>query len=240
MKAQQYSVLRAMEDRHWWYRVLHGQVMHILEANLRRGAELLDAGCGTGGLLARVQGTYRVRGCDRSSLAVRHCHDRGLDQLVIQADVCDLPFSEAEFDAALLLDVLYHREVVVSRALAELRRVLRRSGLLVVNTAAFQCLYGAHDEAVHGARRYRSADLCRVLEEAGFKVLQAHYWNAWLFLPLLLRRRCFQEAEQSDLRMPPRWLNALLTIGTRVDAALCRMLQVPFGSSLMVLAQKLA
>jgi hypothetical protein len=114
--------------------------------------------------------------------------------------------------------------------------VLKRGGVLILNVPAFDCLRGAHDAAVDGVRRYRLRGMKRLLRIHGFEIVEAHYWNAWLFLPLLLRRWCSQSAE-GDLAMPPRWLNGLLTVGGKLDAALCRHTRMPFGTSLHVVAK---
>jgi hypothetical protein len=85
-------------------------------------------------------------------------------------------------------------------------------------------------------RRYRRGELNRLLRTHDFEIVEAHYWNVWLFLPLLLRRWISQSAE-GDLAMPPRWLNALLAAGGKLDAALCRHTRLPLGTSLFVVAR---
>ena len=140
-------------------------------------------------------------------------------------------------DAVLSLDVLYHAEVDETAALREMSRVLRPGGVLIVNAAAFECLRGAHDAAVCGARRYRRAELAARVAAAGFEVQTASYWNAWLFPALWLRRRFFKAA-QGDLKLPPRWLNSLLECVARLDAWMCRCLGVPWGSSILLVAVK--
>ena len=51
MEPAEYALMDAVEDRMWWYRALHARLLDAL-ADVR--GDVLDAGCGTGGLLARL------------------------------------------------------------------------------------------------------------------------------------------------------------------------------------------
>ncbi len=246
MKASEYDLMRAVEDHHWWYGVLRSQVQHALAGRLPKRGRLLDAGCGTGGMLEYLQGQiYDLNGVgvDSEEEAVRHCHLRGLDN-VQRASVEALPYADAAFDAVLSLDVLYHVGVSENRALAEMGRVLGPDGLLVLNLPAFDGLRGSHDVAVSGAKRYGASQVRSLLEHSSFVVEMIHYWNAWLFLPMLMWRQLSRmKAKQgkvgvSDLNITPAWMNTLLSGLGRVDAGLCRKLRLPFGSSVFAVARK--
>lgn len=71
-------------------------------------------------------------------------------------------------------------------------------------------------------------------------IVMSHHWNAWMFLPLLVWRRwsLLRPSKVSDLSLPPAWQGRLLSAVGKADAWLCRMLRIPFGSSLFVIAQK--
>ncbi|MEZ5384629.1 MAG: methyltransferase domain-containing protein [Prosthecobacter sp.] len=238
--------MRHAEDRHWWYAVLRGLVAEALQGRVAPEGRVLDAGCGTGGMLACLREVFpklETEGIDASELAVAFCRERGLEK-VRQGRVEALPFAEGTFDAVVCLDVLYHREVDEARALAELLRVLKPGGVLVLNLPAFDCLRGAHDVAVCGARRYTRCQVRNVLKVHRIKLEMIHYWNAWLFVPLYLRRRWTRPVEVaakgvvSDLAPLPAWADRALAFIGRWDARLCRVLGVPFGSSVFAVARK--
>lgn len=243
MRAAEYDTMRAVEDRHWWYAILRRLVLHALAGQLPPRGHVLDAGCGTGGMLAFL--CERIRcldfaGVDMSAQAVQHCLRRGLTT-VRQGTVHEMPFGAGDFDAVLCLDLLYHKEVEEERALAEISRVLRPGGLLVLNLPAFDCMRGSHDAAVCGSRRYKVCHVRSLLEHHSLKVEMIHYWNAWLFLPLLVWRRWSRKnvvSATSDVRLPAPWLNGLLTRAGRLDAWLCRAFHLPFGSSVFAVARK--
>ena len=245
MMEHEYDVMRRVEDLHWWYAVLRWQVLRVLKRCLPAQGRVLDAGCGTGGMLAlllRRLSVSEVAGVDASELAVQHCSRRGL-RCVRLGSVNELPFEDASFDGVLSLDVLYHSGVDEMRALAEMRRVLKPGGVLVVNLPAFAWLRGIHDDAVCGDRRYKACQLRLLLEGHSLRTEMIHYWNAWLFLPLLLWRRlghflAAQPDVESDLMLPPKWLNRLLVCGGKIDAWLCRTFRLPLGSSVFAVAIK--
>jgi len=55
MERPEYDLMASLEGSMWWYRALHVQLLSLIErARLPSGACVLDAGCGTGGLLARL------------------------------------------------------------------------------------------------------------------------------------------------------------------------------------------
>ena len=53
----EYDLMDAAEDGMWWYRALHAHVIATLAKapGLGPGCRVLDAGCGTGGLLMRLR-----------------------------------------------------------------------------------------------------------------------------------------------------------------------------------------
>lgn len=239
MQACQHEAMRAVEDRHWWYAVLRLQVLKALSQRLPRYAQILDAGCGTGGMMWQLPARWTCIGIDASTVAVNATLARGLTAGL--GNVCELPFESASFDAVLSLDVLYHAEVEPEQAMAEAARVLKPGGILVLNVPAFATLHGSHDKSVGGARRYNACQVQALLARHNLRSEMTHYWNAWLFLPLLLRRlssRVGKGRSTSDLFLPPRWLNRLLTVIGHVDARACCALRLPIGTSVFAVATR--
>lgn len=256
MLTHEYHTMREVEDRHWWYRALHGLVLGDLQASMggkgHGGVEILDAGCGTGGLMAKIRRAkpeWRLTGVDLFEEAVTHTRSRGFEN-VLRVSVEQVPVKDESFDAVTSLDVLYHEGVDNDRAMAELVRVLKPGGAIILNLPAFASLSGRHDVAVSGVRRYRAGEVRAMLEAHGLKVRQLHYWNAWLFFPVWGWRRWSgkrQEAAQenelgeeakSDLGQLPGVVNTLLSGVTRLDMGLCRFFRWPFGISVYAMAVK--
>ena len=250
MLQHEYHTMRELEDTYWWYRVLRAEAVTDVAFRYPTGmrCELLDAGCGTGGMLDALREAHpecEMTGLDVSGVAVEYCRERGFGH-VINGSVDGMPFSDASFDMVLSLDVLYHREVSEERAVSEIARVVKPGGYVILNLPAFDVLRGKHDVAVHGARRYTIERVRKLLKPVNLVPETLFYWNAWLFVPILAWRlitRFGKPPEEIGTRgdlsqMPPK-INALLATLGRLDFAACRRLHPPFGTSVYTVTRKL-
>jgi len=121
-------------------------------------------------------------------------------------------------------------------------RVLTPGGHLVVNAAAMDLLKGNHSVLALEVRRYSQQSLRERLQRAGFTVRRMSYTNASI-LPIVAAVRLVQrvsghEELEEEIAVPPAPINAALTAALTVESALVRFVNMPFGSSLMALAQK--
>lgn len=251
MEANEYHAMFAAEDHHWWYVGLHDLVIHSVRGEsawLKRPLDILDAGCGTGRLCQLMQPFGPVTGCDMHPLALEATSKRGIAR-VLQCDLTTDDLKTEAYDLITCMDVLYHRGVTDEVAvLQKLRRSLKKGGLLVVQTAAFESLRGSHDLAVHTRRRYRRSEVVQLLERAGFTVEFASYRLLLAFLPALLWR-CFTRMfpthsgngkTLSDLAMSVSPLmNRLLTVGVKMENLLLLTgVRLPLGTSVFAIARR--
>lgn len=95
--------------------------------------QLLEVGCGTGALAARIATELptRVTCIDQSERMVALTAGRGIRALV--ADAGHLPFDDDTYDAVLAAWMLYH-VADLDQTLSEIRRVLRPGGLFIAVT----------------------------------------------------------------------------------------------------------
>ncbi len=216
MLQHEYHTMRQVEDTYWWYQVLRLEVVKDVASRFPgpKTCKLLDAGCGTGGMLHALRETrpeWQITGLDFSPVAVDYCHERGFAD-VIRGSVDEMPFPNARFDVVVSLDVLYHRQV----------------------------------SQVHGTRRYTVKRIRELLGPTRFKLEAAFCWNAWLFFPLLAWRSLTRSLKppregetKSDLSTLPPKINTLLTAIGRLDFTVCRLLHLPFGTSVYTVGRKL-
>jgi len=239
----EYAAMFAVEDRHWWYLGVRREVERWLDGLRPVGSgrlRVLDAGCGTGGLLANLRTSAWRAGVEISPAGIGLARSRGLRALVL-GSVCALPFTEASFDAVVSIDVLCHSGVEELPALEEAARVLRPGGLLLLQVPAFDWLRGEHDVAVWTKRRYRRTEAVELLSAAGLSALRAGYRNALLFpaaaiVRLASRRAGAREAARSDVRPVPAPVNALLSGVLALERKLG--IRFPFGLSVFCVAEK--
>lgn len=243
VEAAEYDLMDAAEEGMWWYRAAHARVLDALRARPGAPGPLLDAGCGTGGLLKHVTQALPAlapMGLDyMPAAATRAARKSGCP--VVAGDANRLPFSDASFGAAVSIDVICHAGVEPAVALAEMRRVLRPGGTLVVNLPAFEWLRSAHDARVHNARRFTRSGAARMLEAAGFAQVAARYWNS-LLLPLMaLQRKVLHRRPDapSDVTAFPPWVDATLHAVSEAERWIAaRGLAMPAGGSVLLVATR--
>lgn len=249
MEKEQYDVMFRREERHWWYAGMRRAAMALLESALagRTNLRLLDAGCGTGGTTVELERFGRVVGVDLAWEALKPAATRGLERHLVQGTVERLPFADASFDAVTSFEVIYHLGVGDDRrAFAELRRVVRPGGVLLLRLPAHDWLRGEHDRLVHTRHRYDRAEVGAKLADAGFRVQRLSWANSALFLPAAAKRLLehsqpeadASDAAEPDLWQPPEPLNSLLKQIVAIEgAALPRGVPLPFGLSVIALAR---
>lgn len=103
------------------------------------GGDLLDVPCGYGRhAIPLARAGLRVTGVDRSPTLLAEARQRAGDEgpTLLEADYRELPFSDASFDAALNLftSLGFYGDEEDVRVLAEISRVLRPAGRLVIET----------------------------------------------------------------------------------------------------------
>ncbi|MCT2398197.1 class I SAM-dependent methyltransferase [Novosphingobium mangrovi (ex Huang et al. 2023)] len=135
-----------------------------------RGEEILDAGCGTGAAMARMQARVpcHVTGVDASETMLDAARRKlGAGAECVNAPLEDLPFASARFDAVLALNVLYFNDAD-NGMLRSMLRVLRPGGRLVAYVTHRDTMidWPFAREGLH--RLYDAAGLREALVAAGF------------------------------------------------------------------------
>ena len=250
-RSEEYEKMFRLEGQLWWYRSLHERVETALRQRFgnRKDIIILDAGCGTGGMLdfLRRRGYTNLRGLDGSVDAVAFCHERELPVTFI--DLANLASFEPEiqYDAIICNDVFcYFTETDLPSLVLALAHRLKPDGVLVSNNNAFKAFEGQHDIAVGIIRRFVLRDFEQLLPIAGLVIRQATYWS-FILSPLILLMRQWQrlqltlgwrkpEEAQSDVYLPNPWVNETLHRIVRVEQKLLR--RTPFGSSLFITVGK--
>lgn len=237
--------MRSVEDHYWWYRALRRHVLEVIRPP-SPAFSLLDAGCGTGGMLRTIRDRFaqaKLAGVEISAHALQLAAARDVDAELRQGSVEELPFATGTFDCVLSLDVITHRGVNDAAALREANRTLRAGGSLIINVAAFDFLKGEHDAAVDVDRRYTRRRLTTLLTGTGFAIEKISHWNMLFFPAVALQRglsrfRGANAAARSDFRPMPRLLNEVLRRMAQVELRAGDHVCLPFGTSLFAVARK--
>jgi SAM-dependent methyltransferase len=237
----------SVEDWHWWYAVRRDILdqklapLPIAPSAGRDRPRILDLGCGTGGASLILHKYGDAVAFDRAADAYSLAPDRPYAHRVIGAADRSLPFSDGSFDAAIALDVLEHLDDDAT-AVAELGRVVRPGGFLIVFVPALQILWGYNDEFSQHRRRYHAGQLAGVVASGPFRVREQGYFNLALFLPTLAARLLQRMLPRATNGMEhdgkPGLLNDLLTIAFRAELPLLRRHPLPIGTSAYCVAER--
>lgn len=230
------------EENHWWFVGRRLIVEHMLSRlPLKPTAKILEIGSGTGGNLQLLSRYGQVFGLemddDARSLAMQKCNSPILPGSLPY----DIPFSGVLFDLIIMMDVLEHVEED-EKSLIEIRKNLKNDGYTFITVPAFQFLWSKHDELHHHKRRYTKATLKNKLLSAGYNILIMTYFNTFLF-PVIagmrVLKRFIKIKGEDDLTMPPVFLNNILGNIFGSERRLLPFFPLPFGVSLLAVAQKL-
>lgn len=242
MEKEEYEVMFAVEQNHFWYRGMRSITETLLRKYLPQITQniILDAGCGTGETELFLRKFGKPYGVDISPVALSYCKKRGLEN-IRQSSIEKLPFKDNTFDLVTCFDVICQQEVKNdTRALHEFHRVLKPNGILILRVPAFNWLKSYHDVSVHTKHRYSRSEIKDLLKKTDFSFFKVSYINTILFPIVVIKRFLFRfiSHKHSDLTPLLPILNNLFLIPLTIETFLIRYLDFPFGVSVIAVTQK--
>ncbi len=151
--SRQYEAHRGENDPGGYHELLDELEASFVE-RFGRGKDVLEVGCGTGLVLARLRRFAKsARGIDLSPGMLEHARARGLN--VVEGSATQIPFGDESFDVSCSFKVLAHVPDV-DVALREMTRVTRPGGTIIAefyNPHSFRALakrYGPAGKVAEG------------------------------------------------------------------------------------------
>lgn len=185
----------------------------LFEKYSREGCVMLEGGCGLGQYLAYYKSKgRRVVGLDFAQQALKSLQLRQPDLNLCAGNVSELPFADETFDLYYSGGVVEHFEGGAEKALQEARRVLKKTGVLLISVPYYSPLRKVLLPFRNG--EWRSVDYSQIGNEASS--------NGQRFFQYAYTRREFKKIlENADLQM----------IDTQGYAILWGLSDIPFLNS---------
>jgi 2-polyprenyl-3-methyl-5-hydroxy-6-metoxy-1,4-benzoquinol methylase len=230
---------RELFEKHWWWRARTELVVDTLRRlqPAQGWKTILDIGCGDGLFFDRLSKFGEVEGVEPFAELVSPDNPHRSRISICRFDENFQPGKQ--YSLVLMLDVLEHLENPVV-ALRHVLELLTLDGILVATVPAFMRLWTNHDVLNHHFTRYTKSSFREVAHQAGLRIWEEHYlyhWTCPVKLGLGVMERIFH-LEPEPPRVPAGWANEALYWVSRAEQKTLSVLPMPFGSSLMVVANK--
>lgn len=243
MEAQSIKEYEQLEKYYWWF-VGRRQIISRVLKKYFSGQKLtiLDWGCGPGGNFALLEQYGQVLGVDASDESVSACKEKGIVNVIKAAELDELQAGTA-YDLITNFDVLEH----ISDDMGFLRGIrerLRPGGHVLVTVPAYQFLWSSLDDALGHKRRYTKKEICAKFSLCGYQVVRASYFIFFLSPAFIAYRMLEKLLKKKSTSLSgsviefPRPINWLFTKTLSLESFLVPLIGLPFGTSIIVLAQK--
>ena len=234
------DLLMGADQDHWWFRSKAALVATAIRrtGGRRGGGWLVDVGAGAGGVTALLgwdpSRVLVVEGSAALATSARRRH--GLAS--VQATVDSLPLPARSADVVCLLDVIEHLEDP-GAALRQAVDVLGPDGRLIVNVPAHDWLWSEADTFLGHVRRYTRPALRAELAAAGLEPILLTHVFSWLVPPVwVTRRRSADRGPELGLDRTSPAIDRAAMVLTALERALVGRAGLPFGTSVLCVAQK--
>jgi SAM-dependent methyltransferase len=210
---------------------------------------IMDIGCSSGAMLKLLLREFRdtsILGADyvRGPLDVLAGRLSGVPLLQFDLTACPLP--DGSLDGIVLLNVLEHIEED-DAALAQIARILKPGGIVIIEVPAGPNLYDIYDRQLLHHRRYRMQELIEKVSRQGLRVLMRSHLGFFLYPAFWVakkRGRRFLTAEQEIQRaivarqISSARTNPLLYRVMDLEAKLRSRIYYPFGIRCLLTCQR--
>ncbi len=241
MEEKAYNFLKDLQFSHWWFKGKSAVIVALLEKYAAAGnSAILDIGSGFGALIPVLKKFGAVDALESHKESHERLKELGAAEVF---DIPDFPenYPPKRYDLVCLFDVLEHLEDDV-KALGIIRdKLLKPGGKCMITAPAYMWLWSEHDEAHKHYRRYTKTGLKRVFDAAGFKAVKISYFMTLLFpfaavQRLLLRQKCLRL--DSELKMPGETMNGVMEFIFSFERHLINKINLPYGLSIIAVAEK--
>ena len=238
-----HALIKENEKKSFWFVHRHKcltQILNNYPVNI-----VLDIGGGNGQFSRYLQSiNIETALLEPGIEGAKNAFQNGVKN-VINGSLLESGFIDSCFPAVTLFDVLEHIQDD-DKFLEEINRILKPEGKLFLTVPAFQFLYSSFDREAGHFRRYTIDELKSKLEKKGFQINYKTYFFSLLPIPIILTRFFYDMFKKREKRRSTGHVKGASFLGFILGVLLSpelflikREFRIPFGSSCLIVAQKL-
>ena len=231
-----------LEDEYWWFVGRRIIIEDILKKNFKKDSlEILDWGCGTGKNSFILNKFGNVLGVDTSEHYIKINKEKGNSNVLLVNNIEEFK-PKIYYDLVTNFDVLEHIEKD-KEYLEKVNSILKPDGYILVTVPAYQFIWTKLDNVLGHFRRYNRKNINTLFDKAGYKIIQSSYFFM-ILSPLFIIIRLLQKflnnsgSLKENVIPVPLFINKLFVFFLKIESLLMKYINLPFGTSIIVLAKK--
>jgi SAM-dependent methyltransferase len=214
-----------------------------------RPVSIMEVGCSAGHLLADMRRSLpnaTLTGGDYTLGTLVKLGEKMPGIPLVRFNLAASPLPSNSYDAMVLLNVLEHIEDDIA-ATSHIARMLKPSGVAVIEVPAGPELFDDYDRQLQHFRRYTLQTICSVVEQAGLVVERRNYLGALIYPAFYLAKKLSQSRPKLATDREEHVANAIgatsrfNAVGRAImslEEAIARSITFPRGIRCVVTARK--
>jgi SAM-dependent methyltransferase len=224
-------------------------ISELKRALRARPASIMEVGCSAGHLLADMRRSLpnaTLTGGDYTLGTLVKLGEKMPGIPLVRFNLAASPLPSNSYDAMVLLNVLEHIEDDAA-ATNHIARMLKPSGVAVIEVPAGPELFDDYDRQLQHFRRYTLQGICGVVEQAGLVVERRNYLGALIYPAFYLAKKLSQSRPKLAAEREEHVANAIgatsrfNAVGRAImslEEAIARGITFPRGIRCVVTARK--
>jgi ubiquinone/menaquinone biosynthesis C-methylase UbiE len=230
--------LSELEKTHFWFKPRAKLLKKLLNTmSSQKELKILELGSGSGHFTNSINSNHDIYGIEGHMEFLNIARREGTNVNYFHCDISNIPFADNQFDIILAFDVLEHTDS--KKLLDEAYRLTKPKGQILISVPAFPCLWSKVDEQAGHRLRYTINQMKKELVESGWNMYRKTYYQMLLFPVVFISRKLHSKKPPKVEHKPPKWMNKVFYWVNNLEVLLFSKLNLPFGSSLITIANKL-
>mgnify|MGYP000686227393 CR=1 FL=1 len=221
------------ELEHWWIKTrIHYLIKTIfsVEKNINK---VIEVGAGTAPNLKILMRKFSFKRL--VAFDINYPKDEVKGEIDFHSDLDSI---EDKFDLVLLMDVLEHVDDDLHYLNLWKANLCKKGSYIFCTVPAFNSLWSSHDTKLAHYRRYTLKEVRKLFSDSGIEIKESGYIFNFLFPIMYLMRKVLKvESSSGGLSRQNPLLNFFLINFFKLEYILSKVIKIPFGTSVYLVAR---